>query len=318
MSREQHFILSDPERKTFLALMDAFADADFYGSTNAVARDLKPAIEEILPKEIVSAVQGMKLGTGPELIAIQNLPVDDILPSNESLKERVQAKTRMSELCLVGINALLEGSFQEEKSSHQRGYIHQVTPVKDFVTEASGRGGGAIPFHAENMFIKDCPSCLSLFCLQGEAGVETEYLYVSDILKRLSHEVLEQLKRPVYTVTSGDGFARKTLNNTPILDELENGWVACRLYEEDRIFSEDLKAQEAIAALHQSIIDARDADLCSIELQAGTLLLLSNAVRKQRYGGLLHGRRGDMSVKNVGLRQNNRWLQRVCIQLSYQ
>jgi hypothetical protein len=321
MSKEKHFVLSEEERSSFLRLGESFGESDvLYGKTNQMARNLlSPVVEKILPADIVAAIFEMKDGVGPELMTISNLPFDEDLPSDEALDVRVLQKTKISETCLVGINSLLGGEMQEERSSHQPGCIHQVTPVEKFVGEASGRGGGGIPFHAENMFVKNSPTFLSLFCIKGEVGVETEYLYVSDIVKRLDEETINALKKPIYTISSGDGFDQKVLSNSPVLDDLGSGWIACRFYEEDRIFSEGLEGKGAIEMLHAAINAARDEDTKSVELTSGTLLLFSNAIRKGACGGVLHGRRGDMSIKKTASSNasNNRWLQRVCVELSY-
>lgn len=319
MYGEKHFTLSETEKMSLLTLAKSYdRNMRLYYDTDKVINEILPEIRKIIPADILSVIKDMKNGSGPELITIGNLPVDDHLPDAESLEQKVAEKTRVSETCLVGINALLEGKFQEEKSSHQLGFIHQVTPVKKFLGEASGRGGGSIPFHAENMFVDKNPSILSLFCLQGEAGVETEYLYVSDIIKYLDKETLEVLKRPIFTIVSGDGFDRKYLYKASVLDHREADWRVCRFYEEDRIFSDYKEGTDAVEKLHHAINRARDKDLKSVELSGGTLLLFSNATRKNHHGGVLHGRRGDMSIKRSPEKKSGqRWLQRVCVELAY-
>ncbi len=320
MYKEKHFSLSEPEKLSLLELSKVFKRSNiFYKKTNDVAKDLLPLVKESLPQNILSTIDAMKEGRGPELITIGNLPFDEELPDDESLEVRVSNKTRISETCLVGIGALLGGAMQEEETSHQPGCIHQITPVKKFVGEASGRGAGSIPFHAENMFVKNSPTFLSLFCIRGEAGVETEYIYVSDIIKYLDEKTLESLKKPIYTISSGDGFDKKLLSDSAVLDDLGNGWIACRFYEEDRIFSLTSEGKSAIESLHSAIEMARDKDIKSVELSSGTLLLFSNAIRKGACGGVLHGRRGNMSIKNSidSKSGGNRWLQRICVELSY-
>ncbi len=318
---EQHFTLSNAQRDAILSLAKKYEQSDApYKGSQQLARELKPLFSALLSSEVVTALSAIKEGVGSELISIGNLPVDFMLPDDECLEARVAKKTRVSEICLLGVNSLLEGQFQEETSSHQKGFIHQVTPLKQWAVEASGRGAGDIPFHAENMFIKRPPSVLSLFCLQGEKGVETEYLYVSDILKYLGPASLEQLKKPLYRIVTGDGFQQKELSGSPVLDELGNGWQVCRFYEEDRIFSDDKTGQQAVEDLHQAILYAKQHHTHSVELNSGTLLLFSNAIRKNAYGGVLHGRRGSMSLGVANTNQStskNRWLQRVCIELNY-
>ena len=321
MNKEKHFALSGRESALFLTLGESFGKSEvLYSETNQMARNImSPLVEKILPADILSTISEMKAGVGPELITISNFPVDRELPNDSDLNSRVLNKTKISEACLVGVNGLLGGEMQEEKSSHQPGCIHQVTPVEKFVGEASGRGAGGIPFHAENMFVKNSPTFLSLFCIKGEAGVETEYLYVSDIVRRLDKDTVDALKKPIYTISSGDGFDQKLLSDSPVLDDLGSGWIACRFYEEDRIFSEMTEGKLAIKKLHDAIDAARDEDTKSVELTSGTLLLFSNAIRKGTCGGVLHGRRGDMSIKKSisSDASNNRWLQRVCVELSY-
>lgn len=320
-SKEQHFTLSDSDRSKFLSLSQRYANSyNFYEDAQRAAETLIPDVKAILPKAILNAIDNLKRGIGPQLISIHNLPVDNYLPSHDDLQQRIAEKTQVSEFCLLGINGLLEGNLQKEDSSHQLGFIHQVTPLKQSHDEASGRGAGSIPFHAENMFIKRPPSVLSLFCLQGEEGVATEYLYVDDIIHYLDQDSIEQLKKPLYTIITGDGFTRKELKDSAVLEHLYNGWCACRFYEEDRIYSDNDEAKLAIACLHRAIDKAKKQHTHSVELSSGSLLMFSNAIRKNHYGGVLHGRSGEMKVNvSSGPKTTSpRWLQRVCVELSYQ
>jgi len=316
MIKELHIKLDNETRDALSDLAKRYDKKDeFYVNAQTLVSELKSQVDAILPNDVKKTIISMVEKEGPDLLSISNLPSDDNLPFDGELNDRIQKKSKISEYCLVGLTSLLNGTLQAEDSSHQPGLIHQITPVKTFEHESSGRGRQGLPFHVENVFIKNPPSFLSLFCLKGEENVGTEYIFLDDIIRYMSEESINQLKRPIYTVCTGDGFSDKKITNTAVIEDMGNEWTLGRFYEEDRIFTDDEEGKAAVEELHEAIVKARDNDYHSVDLESGTLLIFRNGTGKGRVGGVMHGRRGQIqsTQKSDGIR----WLQRICIEIPY-
>lgn len=333
--REIHVSVDNNTRDLIRNAADRYSMRDdYYDNAQSIMQELLPIFAELLPSKIVKILNDMACGVGPDVLSVSNLPIDSVLPEDQDLAQRVQNKTRVTEGALLGLASFLNGTLQTEESSHQKGLIQQIFPVVNHAHEASGRGAAPLPFHVENVFVPSPPSFLCLFCIQGEKGVETEYLFVEDIIQYLDAATIEQLKRPIYSIYSGDGFERKSYDNSPVIDDMGRGWIMSRFYEEDRINTEDLDGREAVSLLHKAICRARDYDLRSVELTPGTALIISNGVGKGRPAGVMHGRRGNITLsdkKNAEAlshsvlkpelqhqkRRVPRWLQRLCVEVGY-
>lgn len=317
MEREWHLSIDDSTHQKLRTLAENYSNRHlFYKEPEIVTQELRQELSAALPERIHNAIHAMVTEDGPDLLSISNLPVDEDLPAtNIELSQRVRDKTKISEYCLVGLSSLLQGWLQAEETSHQPGYIHQITPVKSYEQENSGRGRQGLPFHVENVFTKAPPSFLCLICIVGEKGVGTEYIYLEDIVRYLDSQTLETLKKPVYTISSGDGFQKKLLENSAVIEDMGNRWTLGRFYEEDRIWTEDKDGKIAVDALHDAIVKARDNDYHSVNLESGTMLLFRNGIGKGRFGGVMHGRRGVIGQNATP--NGDRWLQRVCVEIPY-
>lgn len=319
--RTAHYELTDTQKNILCDYLEKYKNlGDFYDNTPVYQKIFQEEIASYIPQDLVENLRSMVTKDGIEVLTVGNLPCDEVIPTHYHVNARAEAKTKISEAVLVGLCSLVGGELQTEESSHQKGYIQQVSPVRDYEAEASGRGQAPLPFHVENVFVKNSPSFLALYCLQGEAGVKTEFIFVRDVISYLSEEDKAQLKRPVFTITSGDGFARKELTNHPVLDDLGHGWTLTRFYEEKhRIYTDDKEAQVSVKALHKAIETVRDNHHNEVELHKGTLLIFSNGMGYKRYAGIMHGRRGTIgqTAPHSGT-EVQRWLQRICIALPYE
>lgn len=336
-NREMHVGVDNRTRDLIANAADRYSGHDhYYDQAESIMHELKDIFTEILPKNIVEILNNMAKGIGPDVLSVSNLPIDSVLPQDQDLDERVRNKTRVTEGALLGLASFLNGQLQMEESSHQKGLIQQIFPVVSHAHEASGRGAAPLPFHVENVFVPSPPSFLCLFCIRGEKSVETEYIFVEDIITYLDNETIEQLKRPIYSICSGDGFENKSYNNASVIDDMGNGWIMSRFYEEDRIHTHDKAGQHAVSLLHDAIYKARDHDLCSMELKPGTALIIGNGLGRNRTAGVMHGRKGSITLSNSNsdaiatTRQTQsvvtpnshhhvpRWLQRLCVEIHYQ
>ena len=318
MSREVHITLDETTKRKLQTLAESYSNKDlFYSNAQQAQDEIKHKIKNILPTQILNSIENLTETGGPDVVSISNLPTDENASGEGSLEERINNKTKYSEYLLTGISGLLNGTLQAEESSHQPGLIHQITPVQSFEHEASGRGLAALPFHVENVFIKNPPSFLCLFCISGEKSVGTDYIFLEDIVKYLDNDTINTLKKPIFTVKTGDGFNEKALHNTSVIENLSHQWYLGRFYEEDRIFSDDENGKLAIEKLHDAIVKARDAQYNSVSLSSGMMLMFRNGIGKEKVGGIMHGRNGNIKQKPQAQSNKLRWLQRVCVEIDY-
>ena len=318
MPREAHITLDEKTKRDLQELAKSYKNKDlFYKNAQEAQNEIKEEIKRVLPVNILESISKLTQTDGVDVISISNLPTDENASGERELEERINNKTNNSEYFLTGLSGLLNGKLQAEESSDQPGLIHQITPVKTFEHEASGRGRAALPFHVENVFVKNPPSFLCLFCISGEKSVGTDYIFLADIVSYLDDATIETLKSPIYKVTTGDGFSEKALTDTPVIESLGSTWTWGRFYEEDRICKDDEEGKVAVEKLHDAIIKARDAKYNSVSLSSGMMLMFRNGVGKGSIGGIMHGRNGNIKQKPQAQSTKLRWLQRVCVEIDY-
>ncbi|MBN8241330.1 hypothetical protein JF541_19430 [Marinobacter hydrocarbonoclasticus] len=239
---------SSADHNAIKNIAEEFRRFDFYHKkiTNEVSFIQKVMTSFSKPMQDLLCAMGS--GVGSDVLIIKGIPVDTPLATYDDLAEKVKNKSRQSEVALSSFCTLMGGVLQMEESSHQPGYIQQIHPLKSYQKESSGRGAEPLPFHVENAFVEDSPSFLALICLTGQKNIKTELIGVNDILSFLDEKTIDILKKPIFTIRSGDGFKYKQLKNTPVIHALDS-WVIARIYEEDRIHSYDVDGRLAIENL---------------------------------------------------------------------
>ncbi len=315
MTRVEEHVLSNRDLEVLTSVACLFDQKDFYSTPADQDTELTSVLTSHISPDFKLRLQELGSGIGPDVLVFRNVPRDDPLPSCPTLDAKVEKKSRKSETFLSALTILMGGTLQCERTSHQPGYLQQIHPVEGFGPESSGRGAAPLPFHVENVFIKEAPSFLALACLSGQEGVATELLGVPEILTHLAPAVVETLQRPIFTIRSGDGFSATELTDVPAIENHGGGWVQARFYEEDRMLTSDEDGKKAIRALKDAIGVAKKTHTVAIELQAGMTVLLSNGVGWGQPGGVLHGRTGK--IVPPASEQGQRWLQRACIKIPY-
>ncbi|WP_312106487.1 hypothetical protein [Acinetobacter venetianus] len=299
-------------------IAEEFKEFDFYNNEIINESSFVHKVIENFSKPMQEILGAMGKGCGPDVLIINNIPVDIPLSTYDDLAEKVRNKSRQSEVALSSFCVLMGGLLQREESSHQSGYIQQIHPLKSYKQESSGRGAEPLPFHVENAFIEDSPSFLALVCLTGQKNIRTELVGVKDILGFLDKATINTLRKPIYTIRSADGFRPKQLENTAVIHDLDS-WVLARIYEEDRILTSDPEGQMAIVNLKNAIDQAKSFYVTFVELEPGTAVIFSNGMGRETPAGVLHGRSGRISLtpNNQSNMPMQRWLQRACIKVPY-
>jgi len=81
MIKEKHFVLTDLASREIETLAKPYGKSmRAYCDTHQFIQEILSSVKSALPKDILSAIDGMSSGDGFELITISNLPTDLELP----------------------------------------------------------------------------------------------------------------------------------------------------------------------------------------------------------------------------------------------
>jgi hypothetical protein len=304
-------ILSSQEKINLLKLAKKYDNFPFHNQMLSSNKEFNNIVHDILDDKTILAVKSLATGESVSVLLIKNLPVDYHL---DSVQFNEISKSKVSETILSALVTLIGGVLQSEESSHQPHLIQQIKPVSTYHDERSGRGIEPLPFHVENAFTMIPPTILALNCIQGEAGIITEYISIQAVLEFLSTDAVSVLQKPIYSVKSGDVFHYRMLEHVPLIETIGSDWVLARFYEEDRIDSYLSEGLSAIDELRDAIYVAKHNFTYGVELQAGECIMFLNGFARGRAGGVMHGRKGKICGSSVG-GITSRWLQRICVEL---
>lgn len=172
-----------------------------------------------LPTHLLREI--LNFGRYPEsagVIAIENLPVDSVLPPtpNDGLRA-VAKRTYIAEGCLLGISQLLGepiGYCTEKRGE----IIHNVTPVKSGEYTQSNQGSGVfLNYHNDTVYDESgCfnifnPDFLMLNCLRADVSqqAETYFADARTILAALETVDVAALREPMYELGAPSTYTRE-------------------------------------------------------------------------------------------------------------
>jgi hypothetical protein len=219
---------------------------------------------------------------------LKNLPVDS-LPA-----EWAVGTAQLTDAVLVGITHALgfrHFGYPEEKKG---AILQDVHPITGWEKTLSNAGRIKFNLHVESPFLPRAarPEAAALIALNNEAKTATRIAVVEEVNERLPNEIVEILRRPLFTYKHDDSFSINgyTLHTppSPFLKQIDG-------YEESRCaiytLAESREAEEAVAAW----IEAAEAVAIDIVLEPGDILVFNNY-------RCIHGR---------GAVEGRRWLKRV-------
>jgi L-asparagine oxygenase len=157
--------------------------------------------------------------------------------------------------------------------------FQDIVPVKSLANlQTSTSSDKPLEIHTEQAFSEERPTYISLACLRGDSNAVTYVLSLETLLKHLSAEDVEYLKRPMWTCRVDTSFLLGGAKNRlygpmPILRE------SSIVFDQDTMSGIVPKADLMI----QKIVDIYEKHRTSITLEAGDVLVLDNRV-------YLHGR----------------------------
>lgn len=157
--------------------------------------------------------------------------------------------------------------------------FQDIVPVKSLAKlQTSTSSDQPLEIHTEQAFSDERPTFISLACLRGDSNAVTYVLPLETLLKHLSAEDIEYMKKPMWVCRVDTSFliggAKNVLHGPmPILRE------------SSIVFDQDLMSGIVPKAdfLIRKIVDIYEQYRTSIVLEAGDVLVLDNRI-------FLHGR----------------------------
>lgn len=274
----------DVARLSYPDPSDAAAWRAFADTSVALAkRHLAPAI--------ASAVCRFFSGDGPDVLLIENLPLDADLPPPPVDGKRPAGKTAVSEAVIAG---LIEsyGAIVSYTNEKRGAPIHEIAPVAGQEHVPSSMGRVSFACHTDVAFLAPdfCPRGLLLFGLRNQSLAPTAVLPLDRILEAASPALLRALKSPIFRHPAPSSFDLPVSTVAPVLWDDERGIT--------RIAVQTHAVQPVNDEAHAAILQLRGM-LDSVE--AERLILAPGVALLLRNDRVLHGRDAFTG---------ERWLQR--------
>ena len=265
------------------------------------------AVMTFLPLDVISTIQAFHSSfNGPGALHIRCLPTDNPLSPTPAKGDRATDKQSfISEACLTGVASIIGDvySYATEKDGE---LIHNVCPVKSGETNQSNESSKVnLDLHIENAYFESRPDYLALYCLRQDHAkiARTSLADVRVAIQKLSPEIVDELRRPVYLTPSPEshhkaqGGVKWSAPNAIIQGDPESPTMLCS-FPGMKVL--DKNGEEALDQFEEAI---NHSDVVfSIALQPGEILLLNNR-------RVVHGR----TYFEARYDGTDRWLQRVYI-----
>jgi len=280
---------------------------DPYENPYYVMKIMGEKLCEILPEELVGMLREMSKNKGPSILLIKGMPIDRIIPSNDSVLERSKKKGKVSENAMLGIAYIMEHKFYSNIKQQQGRIIHNVAPVKEYEHTSSSLGREPFLLHIENPYERVPPYFLMLLCLEEDQKAETTYFFINDFLKTFPISIIENMKQPEFRIFSGTAYSRVEERIVPLIsEEKELEITRLRLCEDHKSSIEPLsvRAKETLHYIEKAFSNYKKS-MASVKLKKGECLIFNNGwwINGAREKGVMHGRKGY--IENP-----YRWIQR--------
>ena len=268
------------------------------GRLDAEAQALTPQLSE-LSESFKSGIDAVHITGLPEAPYSILPPTPD---AYESVEDAIVHFFDLPHLALSGLAGAVYGT------AHVRGgrIIADIFPKSKFETKKDSAFGSnqIFDFHADGVVQPDTtPDIFALHCLKNKEQVPTFFSTVSAL--DFNKDVYSTLTEPVYTIVYEIGNEVDVINETPIIQEENNGRLRLNYYGAAKVLIDnpELDSEKYRAALH-AFSDALQANTHSVTLQPGDMLFVDNK-------HALHGRRAF--DEQAILPAERRWLRRVFI-----
>jgi len=93
-------------QEKFVQFADKFG-ADPYRDPSYYMKIMQSKLEEVFPQEVLDSLKEMGKTGDPSVILIKGMPIDREIPDAETVYERSDKKTKVSEEVMLGIASLM-------------------------------------------------------------------------------------------------------------------------------------------------------------------------------------------------------------------
>ena len=258
--------------------MTLFPDTSLqvYGKHTTFSKPAADILRAYLPTATLNTLEKVKKGE-IDIIHLRNLPIDDVIPAGKDIEERLAAKTRVSELVIIGLTELMGCILWSNPAEHQGRPIHQVSPV------AGNRGFSSLSkdpqfFHVEIPYEEVPPKFLALFCLDSDPNTRTIYIPVENLLHYIPKDLIEIMKKPDFVIKSGASYTTGAVQGNFSLIEDTGGTFRLRLMQKfDRFEGTTPETKRCLYDLYV-ILNSPEVvkEIKGVALKEGELLLFNN------------------------------------------
>jgi L-asparagine oxygenase len=296
--------IPESSREKFIEFANKFG-VDPYKDPSYYMKVMEGKLEEVFPSEVLETLKEMGKSGDPSVILIKGMPIDREVPDADTVAERSDKKTKVSEKAAFGVASLMGYKLESNPKEQGGKPIHNIAPVKGLENTTSSKGRDPFYLHTENPFEQSPPEFLMLIGLEADSSTKTTYFFLEGFIESFPEEIVEAMKKPEFEIRSGAGFDEIEKGNFSLITQEESGRLRLRLYQVmERIRPLTSEAEVALNYISErfSQVEA-DGEINGISIQRGEALIFNNGWGLDKIRGVMHGRGGY--IENP-----NRWLQR--------
>jgi len=240
---------------------------------------------EILPPEIIEALQEFGRNPDQSALVLRNCPIDRSLPPTPYVGRLSPAQSPISCLVNLVLYQLLGIEPIVYEGENDGNLFRHVVPARAAMFAKSSHGSHArFGYHVDNPDLpltpeplgdlSACPEYLSLFGMRCDPRVKTTLVVTQQVLDRLSPQVIDVLASPRFTIHRPASFGEaKATAGLPLIVKGQHGQWLCR-FDTENTQAEDAEAAVALDAL-RAVLERRDLDI-GLLLLPGDFLVFKN------------------------------------------
>lgn len=163
-------------------------------------RQIKRASNKV-PMDIArSLLEFSHHGSETGFLLFDGFSYDDVANTPDDNNQKIGEKTNLAK-----IQGILMSTIGELVAYEAEGYgriFQDIIPMKSMEQQQMSLSSGTeLEIHTEQAFSKLRPDILSLACIRGDPDAFTYILPVKSIIKNLSHQEIELLRKPLWTTS---------------------------------------------------------------------------------------------------------------------
>lgn len=179
--------------------LDIRTDPDSYcRAARSLARQVPSGVAEAMSRF-------SEVGSDTGIFVVRGLDVGTVPPTPTSNKHGIGASTKLAPQLAMLSHVLGDMVIYQAEGT---GYLLQdMVPNPDYAYRQSSQGSRQVlEAHSEQSFSPMRPDYVVLGCLRGDPDAETYVFSARELLKHISPEEVEYLRRPLWTTLIDDSF----------------------------------------------------------------------------------------------------------------